>query len=103
MTVANLPHTAEIARDGGDAAGCRADHGLGQERDDRVGADTLELRLQFVKFVSELLCKAQNMPMQLGAFCRNAGSDYSGSRKEEKKSTNKPPKTYDDRYPTRRR
>ena len=51
MAVANLPHAPEIARDRGDATGRRADHRFGQERDDRVGTDTLELRLQLVRQV----------------------------------------------------
>ena len=47
VAVANLPHALEIARDRGDAAGRRANHGFGQKGDDRFGAETLELRLQF--------------------------------------------------------
>ena len=46
VAVADLPHTAEVAGDGGDAAGGGAHDRLGQERDHRVGPQALELRLQ---------------------------------------------------------
>ena len=49
VPVADLAHAPEIAGKRRDAAGRRADHGLGEKRDDRVGAETLELRLQFVR------------------------------------------------------
>ena len=48
VAIADLAHALEVAGQGGDAAGGRADHGFGQEADDRVGAETLEFSLQFV-------------------------------------------------------
>ena len=48
VPVADLAHALEIAGQRGDAAGGGADHGLGQEGDDGVGAEALELGFQFV-------------------------------------------------------
>ena len=48
VAVADLAHAPEVAWQRGDAAGGGADHRFGDEGDDGVGAETLELGLQFV-------------------------------------------------------
>ena len=56
VAVADLPHALEIAGQRGDAAGGGADHRFGEEGDDRLGAEALELGLQFVGQPIQILC-----------------------------------------------
>ena len=55
VAVADLAHALEIAGQGGDAAGGGADHRFGEERHDGVGAEALELGVQFVGQPVEVL------------------------------------------------
>ncbi len=57
VAVADLAHALEIARQRGDAAGGGADHRFGDEGDHRVGAEALELGLQFVGQAIDVLLR----------------------------------------------
>ena len=57
VAVADLPHALEIAGQRGDAAGGGADHRFGDEGDDGVGAEPLELGLQFVGQAIDVLLR----------------------------------------------
>ena len=58
VAVADLAHAAEVAGQRGDAAERGADHRLGDEGDDGVGAEALELRLQLVGEARDVLLVA---------------------------------------------
>ena len=57
VAVADLPHALEIAGQRGDAAGGGADDGFGEEGDHGVGAEALELGLQFVGEAIDVLLR----------------------------------------------
>ena len=57
VAVADLAHALEIARQRGDAAGGGADHRFGEEGDDGIRAEALELGFQFVGQTIDVLLR----------------------------------------------